>query len=123
MMIDLRSDTLTRPAEEMRKAMYAAEVGDAGRTDANGRGEDPTVNRLEDMAAQLMGKEAAMLVPSGSMGNLAALMTHCSAGSRVAVEESCMFIIMKRPLSWTDRGDWHRSFMKPTRDNHRKQTV
>ncbi len=86
-MIDLRSDTLTKPSEAMRKAMYAAEVGDAGRTDAGGRGEDPTVNRLEDMAARLTGKEAAMFVPSGNMGNLAALMTHCAAGQRVAVEK------------------------------------
>ena len=87
-MIDLRSDTLTKPTEEMRKAMYAAEVGDAGRTDAGGRGEDPTVNHLEDMAARLTGKEAAMFVPSGTMGNLAALMTHCAAGQRVAVEKN-----------------------------------
>ena len=86
-MIDLRSDTLTKPTEEMRKAMYAAEVGDAGRTDTAGRGEDPTVNRLEDMAARLTGKQAAMFVPSGTMGNLAALMTHCAAGQRVAVEK------------------------------------
>ncbi len=86
-MIDLRSDTLTKPTEAMRKAMYAAEVGDAGRTDAGGRGEDPTVNRLEDMAARLMGKAAAMFVPSGNMGNLAALMTHCAAGQRVGVEK------------------------------------
>jgi len=86
-MIDLRSDTLTKPTEAMRKAMYAAEVGDAGRTHADGRGEDPTVNRLEDMAARLTGKEAAMFVPSGTMGNLAALMTHCSAGQRVGVEK------------------------------------
>ena len=84
-MIDLRSDTLTRPTEEMRKAMYNAEVGDAGRVDSSGRGEDPTVNRLEDMAAQLMGKEAAMFVPSGTMGNLTALMTFCSAGQHVGV--------------------------------------
>jgi threonine aldolase len=86
-MIDLRSDTLTKPTEAMRKAMYAAEVGDAGRTDAAGRGEDPTVNRLEDLAARLMGKEATMFVPSGNMGNLAALMTHCAAGQRVGVEK------------------------------------
>ena len=52
-MIDLRSDTLTKPTAEMRKAMYDAEVGDEGRMDARGRGEDPTVNRLEDMAAWL----------------------------------------------------------------------
>ena len=87
-MIDLRSDTLTKPTPEMRTAMYEAEVGDAGRTDAGGRGEDPTVNRLEDMAARLTGKEAAMFVPSGTMGNLAALMTHCAAGQRVGVERT-----------------------------------
>jgi threonine aldolase len=86
-MIDLRSDTLTKPTEEMRKAMYEAEVGDEGRMDASGKGEDPTVNRLEDIAAQLTGKEDAMFVPSGTMGNLAALMTHCSAGQRVGVEK------------------------------------
>jgi len=86
-MIDLRSDTLTKPTAEMRNAMYEAEVGDGGRIDTRGKGEDPTVNRLEDLAARLMGKEDAMFVPSGNMGNLAALMTHCSAGQRVGVEK------------------------------------
>lgn len=86
-MIDLRSDTLTQPTVEMRKAMHDAEVGDAGRTDSSGRGEDPTVNRLEDIAAGLMGKEAAMFLPSGTMGNLIALMTYCSIGQRVGVEK------------------------------------
>jgi threonine aldolase len=86
-MIDLRSDTLTKPTAEMRKAMFEAEVGDEGRMDASGKGEDPTVNRLEEIAAQLTGKEDAMFVPSGTMGNLAALMTHCSAGQRVGVEK------------------------------------
>jgi threonine aldolase len=86
-MIDLRSDTLTKPTPEMRTAMYEAEVGDAGRENAGGRGEDPTVNRLEDLAARLMGKEDAMFVPSGTLGNLVALMTHCSAGRHVGVEK------------------------------------
>ncbi len=86
-MIDLRSDTLTKPTPEMRTAMYEAEVGDAGRENAGGRGEDPTVNRLEDLAAGLMRKEAAMFVPSGTMANLVALMTHCTAGRRVGVEK------------------------------------
>jgi len=102
-MIDLRSDTLTKPTEEMRKAMHAAEVGDEGRAGADGRGEDPTIRRLEDMAAELVGKAAAMFVPSGTMGNLVALMTACSAGQHVAVEkklhvyhnEKCAF--MDRP--------------------------
>jgi threonine aldolase len=102
-MIDLRSDTLTKPTEEMRNAMHAAEVGDEGRAGADGRGEDPTIRKLEDMAAELMGKEAAMYVPSGTMGNLTALMTFCSAGQHIAVEkklhvyhnEKCAF--MDRP--------------------------
>ena len=72
--IDLRSDTVTKPTEEMRAAMAAAEVGD------DVYGEDPTVNLLQDMAAERMGKEAALFVPSGTMGNLAALLAHCQRG-------------------------------------------
>ena len=87
-MIDLRSDTLTKPTEEMRKAMYNAEVGDSGREDSKGRGEDPTLNRLEEMAAQTMGKEAALFLPSGTMANLTALMTFCSLGQHVGVEKN-----------------------------------
>jgi threonine aldolase len=76
-MIDLRSDTVTLPTDEMREAMARAELGD------DVYGEDPSVNRLERMAAALMGKEAAMFVPSGTMGNLAAMLTHCSRGTKV----------------------------------------
>jgi threonine aldolase len=65
--IDLRSDTVTRPTDAMRQAMARAEVGD------DVYGEDPTVNRLQERAAELMGKEAALLVPSGTMGNQAAI--------------------------------------------------
>jgi threonine aldolase len=72
--IDLRSDTVTWPTPEMREAMARAEVGD------DVYGEDPTVNRLQEMAAQRMGKEAGLFVPSGAMGNLAALLTHCNRG-------------------------------------------
>ena len=72
--IDLRSDTITRPTEAMRKAMANAEVGD------DVFGEDPTVNRLEEMAAQRLGKPAALLVSSGTMGNLAAQLAHCGRG-------------------------------------------
>lgn len=72
--VDLRSDTVTKPTEEMRAAMAAAEVGD------DVYGEDPTVNRLQEMAAERMGKEAALFVPSGTMGNLAALLAHCQRG-------------------------------------------
>lgn len=78
-MIDLRSDTVTLPTPEMREAIARAELGD------DVYGEDPTVNRLEQMAAALMGKEAAVLVPSGTMGNLAAILTHCPRGSKAIV--------------------------------------
>ena len=66
-MIDLRSDTVTQPTDAMRKAMARAEVGD------DVYGEDPTVNRLQDMAAALLGKRAALFVPSGTMGNQLAI--------------------------------------------------
>jgi threonine aldolase len=75
--IDLRSDTVTHPTPAMREAMYRAEVGD------DVYGEDPTVNRLEWMAAERLGKEAALLVVSGTMGNLVALLTHCGRGDEV----------------------------------------
>ncbi|MBS4023825.1 MAG: low-specificity L-threonine aldolase [Dethiobacter sp.] len=75
--IDLRSDTVTRPTPEMRQAMAEAEVGD------DVYGEDPTVNRLEAKACELMGKEAALFVPSGSMGNQIAIMAHCARGEEV----------------------------------------
>ena len=66
--IDLRSDTVTKPSQAMRAAMAAAEVGD------DVFGDDPTVNRLQDVAAELLGKEAALYVPSGTMANLASLL-------------------------------------------------
>lgn len=72
--VDLRSDTVTRPTPAMREAMARAEVGD------DVMGEDPTINRLQEMAASLMGKEAGLFVPSGTMGNLAAVLTHCNRG-------------------------------------------
>ncbi len=75
--IDLRSDTITRPTPSMRKAMAEAEVGD------DVFGEDPTINRLEAMAAERMGKEAALYVSSGTMANLVSLLTHCGRGHEV----------------------------------------
>jgi threonine aldolase len=72
--IDLRSDTVTRPSDAMRKIMAEAEVGD------DVYGEDPTVNRLEALAARMLGKEAALFVPSGTMSNLLALLSHCARG-------------------------------------------
>ena len=77
--IDLRSDTVTQPTPEMREAMYRAEVGDDVFSD------DPTVNSLEEMAAAKMGKEAAVFVASGTMGNLVSLLTHCGRGEEVIV--------------------------------------
>jgi threonine aldolase len=77
--IDLRSDTVTKPTPEMREAMAEAEVGDDVYRD------DPTVNRLEELAAQLLGKESALFVPSGTMGNLIALLVHCQRGDEAIV--------------------------------------
>lgn len=77
--IDLRSDTVTQPSAGMRAAMAAADVGD------DVYGEDPTVLRLEDRAAELFGKEAAVLMPSGTQSNLAALLSHCARGEEVIV--------------------------------------
>jgi threonine aldolase len=77
--VDLRSDTVTQPTPEMRQAMAAAEVGD------DVFGDDPTVNQLEAMAAERMGKEAALFVASGTMGNLVALLTHCQRGQEMIV--------------------------------------
>ncbi|HXR64328.1 MAG TPA: low-specificity L-threonine aldolase [Ktedonobacteraceae bacterium] len=79
MAIDLRSDTLTLPTQAMREAMYRAELGD------DVYGEDPTVNRLQEMAAEIMGKEAALLVPTGGMGNTAAVMAHVGRGEAFIV--------------------------------------
>ena len=75
--VDLRSDTVTKPTPTMREAMYQAEVGD------DVYGEDPTVNQLEATAAEQLGKEAALFVASGTMGNLVALLTHCGRGDEV----------------------------------------
>lgn len=79
-MIDLRSDTVTKPDERMRKAMYEAEVGD------DVYGEDPTVNRLEKRAAEILGKEAALFVTSGTQGNQIAGLVHCRPGQEVILE-------------------------------------
>jgi threonine aldolase len=77
--VDLRSDTVTKPTPEMREAMAEAEVGDDVYRD------DPTVNRLEELAAEMLRKEAALFVPSGTMGNLIALLVHCQRGDEVIV--------------------------------------
>ncbi len=75
--VDLRSDTVTQPTPEMRTAMANAEVGD------DVFGEDPTINRLEALAAEKVGKEKGVFVPSGTMGNLLAVLAHCGRGDEV----------------------------------------
>ena len=75
--IDLRSDTVTKPTPEMREAIANAEVGD------DVYGDDPTVNLLQELAAEMTGKQAGLFVPSGTMGNLAAILTHCQRGDEV----------------------------------------
>src|SRR5437764_1970080 len=78
--IDLRSDTVTKPSAKMRAAMATAEVGD------DVYGEDATVNRLEQSAAQIFGKEAALFVPTGTMGNTIAVKLHTNHGEEVLCE-------------------------------------
>ena len=80
-MIDLRSDTVTKPSPEMRRAMFEAEVGD------DVYAEDPTINRLEQRAAEIFGREAALFVPSGTMGNQIAIKLHTTHGQEVICEE------------------------------------
>ena len=75
--IDMRSDTVTQPTEEMRRAMYEAEVGD------DVFGEDPTINRLEERSAELLSQEAGMFTASGTMSNLIAVLTHTKHGDEV----------------------------------------
>lgn len=78
--VELRSDTFTLPTDSMRRAMAAAEVGD------DVWEEDPTVNRLQELAAEMMGKDASLFVPSGSMGNLCAVLSHTRPGDEVILE-------------------------------------
>jgi threonine aldolase len=82
-MIDIRSDTVTKPTEAMREAMARAEVGD------DVYGDDPTVNELERLGAETLGKPAALFVPSGTFGNQLALFTWCERGSEVILGEEC----------------------------------
>jgi len=81
-LIDLRSDTVTKPSPRMRRAMAEAEVGD------DVYGEDPTINHLETLAAEMLGKEAAVYVVSGTMGNQAALLAHTRPGDEIILEQS-----------------------------------
>lgn len=85
--VDLRSDTLTKPTPQMREAMARAEVGD------DVFGEDPTVNRLQDRVADMVGAEAALFVPSGSMGNLVSLRAMTQPGDEVICHEGAHFLL------------------------------
>ena len=110
-MIDLRSDTVTRPSAEMMAAMMAAETGD------DVYGEDPTVNTLEKLAADMTGKEAALFVASGTQGNLLALLGHCERGDEyIAGQQAHTYrfeagggavlgSIQPQPLPFNDRGE------------------
>ena len=80
--VDLRSDTVTRPTAAMRQAMAEAEVGDEQ------RGEDPTVNALQARVATMLGKEAGVFLPSGSMCNEIALLVHCRPGEEVICDQT-----------------------------------
>src|SRR5688572_280849 len=106
-LIDLRSDTVTRPTSEMRRAMAEAEVGD------DVFGDDPTVNELQERAADLLGKEAGLFVPTGSMGNQVCLGSLTKPGDEVLCEAGAHFLhyeggsvashlgLMMRPLPGT----------------------
>src|SRR6478736_1182973 len=82
-LIDLRSDTSTRPTKEMRAAIAAAEVGD------DVLGDDPTINLLEEKLAALLGKEAALFVPSGTMSNQIAIKVHTQPGDELLCDAGC----------------------------------
>lgn len=81
--VDLRSDTVTHPSPEMRRAMYEAELGD------DVYGDDPTVNKLQEQAAELLGKEAGLFVSSGTQGNLVSVLSHAQRGDEVLVGDQC----------------------------------
>jgi len=124
-MIDIRSDTVTKPTDAMRKAMAEAEVGD------DVYGDDPTVKKLEGLGAEMLGKEAALFVPSGTFGNQLALFTWCDRGTEVLLGEECHIIqheagaasiiagVQTRPLPAPD-GALHASAL---RERLRKQDL
>jgi hypothetical protein len=103
MIVDLRSDTVTRPTPEMYRAMAEAPLGD------DVLGDEPTVAKLEQIAAEKLGKEAAVFVPSGTMGNQMALATHCERGDAVLIEEEAHMVyyevggpgILANVVTWT----------------------
>jgi len=111
--IDLRSDTVTMPTQEMREAMANAEVGD------DVYGDDPTVNKLEKLAAEKVGKEAALFVPSGTFGNQLALFTHARRGQEVIIGKNNHIVVHEVGASAVIAGvqlctiDTHNGMMNP----------
>ena len=98
-LIDIRSDTVTQPTKEMLDAIVQAELGDDGRSH-----DDPTVNQLEKMAAEITGKEAAILVPSGVMGNTISILSNTKRGDKVIVERTS-HLYTNENGSWMILGD------------------
>jgi threonine aldolase len=102
-LVDLRSDTVTRPTESMFEAMRTAPLGD------DVLGDDPTVMRIEELAAEITGKEEALFVPSGTMGNQIALASHCNPGDAIIVDEQAHILyyevggpaLIAGVVSWT----------------------
>ena len=82
-MKDFRSDTVTLPTPEMKQAIFDAELGD------DVYGEDPTVNELERLSAEIFGKEDAVLVSTGTMGNLVSILSHCQRGEQIIIGDKC----------------------------------
>ena len=95
-MLDLRSDTATMPTLEMREAMRNAVLGDGGRMDLTGRGEDPTVFELEILAAAILGKEDAVYVPTGTLANHMAMFTAADRGDKVLIEKMAHIYINEK---------------------------
>lgn len=109
--IDLRSDTVTLPSPGMRKAIAEAELGD------DVFGEDPSVKRLEEMAAEMLGKEAAVLVSSGTRGNLVCALSHCQRGDEVLVGEESHMLWFEVGAAWALGG----LGLRPVRNDSRGQ--
>lgn len=114
LMIDLRSDTVTKPTDAMRTAMASAEVGD------DVYGEDPTVNRLQDRAAEILDKEAALFVPSGCMGNQIAIKVHTKPGDEIIVEDRSHIYLNEMASSAVISGVLTRPVRSEDRSGHLK---
>lgn len=97
-MIDLRSDTLTMPDRAMLEVILTAPLGDDGRTDENNRGEDKTINELEDLVAEVTGKEASLLCPTGTFANTVGALLWAKAGDKVLVHEQQHMLLTEKFL-------------------------